>query len=117
MLRAAPFLLAALVLTACGCGSDAPATTDAEPLSGDVAMLVEHVATRPPRPVARDHPVDVLLPETGLAAHVAGEYRELAPRGDEGLAFEPHVPVELSAGDYVAGRDPVLTAALGRAPR
>lgn len=62
-------------------------------------------------------PVDVLLPETGLAAHVAGEYWELAPPDDERLAFEPDVPVELSAGDYFAGRDPVLTAALGRAPR
>ena len=49
MLRAAPFLLAALVLTACGGGS-APATTAAEPLSGDIAVLVEHVVTLRPDP-------------------------------------------------------------------
>jgi hypothetical protein len=62
-------------------------------------------------------PVALRLPETGLTAHVAGVYWELAPPNDERLAFEPDVPVELSSEDVFAGRDPVLTAALGRAPR
>ena len=62
-------------------------------------------------------PVPVSLPETGLSAHVAGVYWEDAGAGDDRLAYEPDVSAVLTWEDFDAGRDPVLTAALGRAPR
>lgn len=36
---------------------------------------------------------------------------------DPPVAFEPDVPVELTSADFLAGRDPVLSAALRPAPR
>jgi hypothetical protein len=61
-------------------------------------------------------PVPVTLPESGLTAHVAGV--AWAPAGpDERLAFEPDVRVELTTMDFLAGRDPALSAALRPAPR
>jgi C-terminal processing protease CtpA/Prc len=62
-------------------------------------------------------PVDIQLPETGLTAHVAGVWWELAGADDGRLEFYPDVSVGLVSADLFAGRDPVLTAALGRAPR
>jgi hypothetical protein len=62
-------------------------------------------------------PVEVALPGAGLTAQIASVYWELAAADEERLAFDPDVPVELTSADYFAGRDPVLKAALRRAPR
>jgi hypothetical protein len=62
-------------------------------------------------------PVPVRLPATGLTAHVAGVYWEKSEPDDPRLAIEPDIFVELSSADYFAGRDPVVTASLRRAPR
>jgi hypothetical protein len=60
--------------------------------------------------------IAVSLPESGWSAQIAGVH--WAPAGaDSRLAFEPDVPVELTSADFFAGRDPVLSAALRRAPR
>ena len=60
--------------------------------------------------------VAVALPDSGWSAQIAAVH--WAPAGeDPRLAFEPDVPVELTSGDFFAGRDPVLSAALRRAPR
>jgi hypothetical protein len=60
--------------------------------------------------------ISVTLPETGWSAQIAAVH--WAPAGpDARLAFEPDVPVELTSEDFVAGRDPVLNAALRLAPR
>jgi Peptidase family S41 len=61
--------------------------------------------------------VDIALPETGLLVQIATIYWELAAPDDLRVAFEPDVPVELTSRDFFAGRDPVLSAALRRAPR
>jgi hypothetical protein len=56
--------------------------------------------------------VDVVtLPASKIVVLVSGDYHERAP-GDPRLALTPDVPVEVSWADYVAGRDPVLEAAL-----
>jgi hypothetical protein len=56
--------------------------------------------------------VDVVtLPASKIVVLVSGRYHERAP-GDTRLALTPDVPVEVSWADYVAGRDPVLEAAL-----
>jgi hypothetical protein len=57
-------------------------------------------------------PVPVLLPASGLTAHVASVYWEKSVPGDRRDAIEPDVPVGLSSTDFFAGRDPVLAAAL-----
>ena len=60
--------------------------------------------------------IAVALPETGWSAQIAGVH--WAPAGsDSRLAFEPDITVELTSEDFFAGRDPVLSAALRRAPR
>ena len=60
--------------------------------------------------------IAVALPESGWSAQIAAVH--WAPAGeDPRLAFEPDVPVELTSADFFAGRDPVLSAALRRAPR
>ena len=60
--------------------------------------------------------IAVALPESGWSAQIAAVH--WAPAGeDPRLAFEPDVPVELTSTDFFAGRDPVLSAALRRAPR
>ena len=56
--------------------------------------------------------VDVVtLPASKIVVLVSGRYHERAP-GDTRLALTPDVPVEVSWDDYLAGRDPVLDAAL-----
>jgi hypothetical protein len=60
--------------------------------------------------------IAVALPQTGWSAQIAAVH--WAPAGpDSRLAFEPDVSVELTSEDFFAGRDPVLSAALRRAPR
>ena len=53
----------------------------------------------------------VTLEESGIVVLISGDYHEKAP-GDDRLQIEPDVPVEASWDDVVAGRDPVLDAAL-----
>jgi hypothetical protein len=55
--------------------------------------------------------IAIELPRAGLTAYVAAEWVEVAP-GDTRLAVEPDVPVEPTAADVLAGRDPVLARAL-----
>jgi hypothetical protein len=55
--------------------------------------------------------IPIELPRAGLTAYVAAEWVEVAP-GDTRLAVEPDVHVEPTAADVLAGRDPVLAAAL-----
>ena len=60
--------------------------------------------------------IAVALPESGWSAQIAAVH--WAPAGeDPRLAFEPDVHVELTSADFFAGSDPVLSAALRRAPR
>ena len=60
--------------------------------------------------------IAVTLPDSGWSAQIAAVH--WAPAGeDPRLALEPDVPVELTSGDFFAGRDPVLSAALRQAPR
>jgi hypothetical protein len=54
----------------------------------------------------------VALPNVGLEVMVATVYVERGRDGDTRPAIEPHVRVELSSADWLAGRDPVLQAAL-----
>jgi hypothetical protein len=53
----------------------------------------------------------VTLPESKIVVLISSRYHDRAP-GDPRLALTPDVPVEVSWADYVAGRDPVLEAAL-----
>jgi hypothetical protein len=53
----------------------------------------------------------VTLPASKIVVLISTRYHERAP-GDPRLALTPDVPVEVSWADYVAGRDPVLDAAL-----
>lgn len=56
--------------------------------------------------------VDVVtLPASKIVVLVSADYHERAP-GDPRLELTPDVPVEVSWADYVAGRDPILEAAL-----
>jgi hypothetical protein len=59
-------------------------------------------------------PNPVALPQLGLTFHVATVWWQKSERGkdDPRLAIEPDVPVTYRAADFVAGRDPVLAAAL-----
>jgi hypothetical protein len=54
--------------------------------------------------------VVLTLPASGIIVLVSGRYHERAP-GDDRLALEPDIPVEVTWADYAAGRDPVLEAA------
>ena len=62
-------------------------------------------------------PQPVYLPASGWTVHVPTRYWEKSTPDDERLAIEPDIPVELTAEDFLSGRDPVLSAALRRAPR
>ncbi len=53
-----------------------------------------------------------VLPNLGLEVLVATQYVERGRDGDTRAALEPHVRVELSSADWLAGRDPALQAAL-----
>ncbi len=53
-----------------------------------------------------------VLPNVGLEVLVATQYIERGRDGDTRAALEPHLRVELSSSDWLAGRDPVLQAAL-----
>jgi C-terminal processing protease CtpA/Prc len=54
----------------------------------------------------------VVLPNVGLEAVVATTYVQSGRPDDVRAAIEPHVRVELSTADWLAGRDPALTTAL-----
>ena len=57
--------------------------------------------------------VPFTLPATGLMLHVPARYWDFSKGpGDKRLAVEPDIPVEMTADDFFAGRDPVLRAAL-----
>jgi hypothetical protein len=62
-------------------------------------------------------PVPVELPAVGWTVEVAGVYWEKSTPDDFRVAIEPDLRVDLSSADFFAGRDPVLRAALRRAPR
>ena len=53
----------------------------------------------------------VTLPASGIVVLVSEDYHDERP-GDDRLALPPDIPVEVTWEDYVAGRDPVLEAAL-----
>ncbi len=53
-----------------------------------------------------------VLPNVGLEVLVATQYVERGRDGDTRAALEPHLRIELSSADWLAGRDPVLAAAL-----
>jgi hypothetical protein len=53
----------------------------------------------------------VTLPNSRIVVLVSSRHHVRAP-GDDRLAIEPDRPAEVSWADYVAGRDPVLAAAL-----
>lgn len=57
-------------------------------------------------------PVEILLRASGFTANVAAVYWEKSGPRDARLAVEPAVPVELTAADFFARRDPVLASAL-----
>jgi hypothetical protein len=56
--------------------------------------------------------VVVTLPASKIVVLISGRFHDKAPPGDTRLAIPPDVSVEVSWADYVAGRDPVLEAAL-----
>jgi C-terminal processing protease CtpA/Prc len=53
----------------------------------------------------------VTLENSGIVVLISRRYHEKAP-GDDRLQIEPDIPIEASWDDTVAGRDPVLDAAL-----
>lgn len=53
----------------------------------------------------------VTLEHSGIVVLISKRYHEKAP-GDDRLQIEPEIPVEATWDDVVAGRDPVLDAAL-----
>jgi hypothetical protein len=55
---------------------------------------------------------NVRLPNSGLTALVSTMYEGYGVAGDPRLSIEPDLPIEMTAPDYFAGRDPVLEAAL-----
>ncbi len=61
----------------------------------------------------------IRLPYSGLYATVAGVWWQLSDPWDARYSQAPHMPVQLTAQDYFAGRDPALDAvrALIAAPR
>ena len=54
----------------------------------------------------------IALARVGLTLHVATSYWEFGPPGDKRVETPVDVPVELTAADFFAGRDPVLARAL-----
>jgi C-terminal processing protease CtpA/Prc len=56
-----------------------------------------------------------VLPASGVTVHVATTYWQKSTAGDPRITTEPQVPVALSSGDFFAGRDPVLAAAVAAA--
>ncbi len=59
-------------------------------------------------------PSPIMLERLGVVFHVATVFWEKSERGadDPRLTIEPGIPVPYRAADFVAGRDPVLAAAL-----
>ena len=55
---------------------------------------------------------DVVLESLGWTVRVPPVYVEVLGRPDERSAVEPDVPVQISAADHLAGRDPVLATAI-----
>ncbi|HEX2469757.1 MAG TPA: hypothetical protein VHK05_04135 [Candidatus Limnocylindrales bacterium] len=55
-------------------------------------------------------PVETLK-HTGIVVLISRRYHEKAP-GDDRLQIEPDIPVEATWHDVMAGRDPVLDAAV-----
>lgn len=56
--------------------------------------------------------ISIPLERVGLTLHVATSYWEFGPPGDKRAETPVDVPVELTAADFFAGRDPVLARAL-----
>ena len=56
--------------------------------------------------------MEVVLPTLGWTVHVPPQYVEVLGRPDERVAIEPDVPVQITAVDHFAGRDPVLARAI-----
>ncbi len=54
----------------------------------------------------------VKVPSLGVAVKISTRYWEKSTPGDPRLAIEPDLPVPLTVEDWLAGRDPVLAAAL-----
>jgi hypothetical protein len=54
----------------------------------------------------------VTLPNSGLKALISTTYEGYSTPNDPRLSIEPDMPVDFTAADYFAGRDPVLDAAL-----
>ena len=52
----------------------------------------------------------VTLPDSGQVLRMAARYWERSTPNDARITIEPEIPVELTADDYFAGRDPVLEA-------
>lgn len=86
--------------------------------AGNFAAAVDHQTTArlvgeptggSPNQFGDRQPIE--LPVAGLRAYVAVYWVEIAPR-DERLAVEPDIRVESTVADFLAGRDPVLRAAL-----
>jgi hypothetical protein len=62
--------------------------------------------------------VPFALPESGLEVHVATRYWNFGKGpGDKRLAISPDIPVAVTVSDFLAGRDPVLGAALNAGVR
>ncbi len=56
--------------------------------------------------------MDVTLENLGWTVHVPPQYVEVLGRPDERTAIPPDVPVQITAADHFAGRDPVLAKAI-----
>jgi hypothetical protein len=56
---------------------------------------------------------EVILRFSGARGSISNRYHETIP-GDQRIWIEPEVKVELSSGDYIANRDPVLQEVLER---
>jgi dienelactone hydrolase len=58
---------------------------------------------------------NTLLPVSGVELRVAEIYWQKSTADDPRIAIDPQVPVALSSESFFAGRDPVLSAAVGAA--
>ena len=57
--------------------------------------------------------VSVLLPKSGINVRIAARYWDFGKgSGDRRLAINPDRKVHVTVADFLAGRDPVLAAAL-----
>ena len=56
--------------------------------------------------------VEVDLPTLGWTVHVPPQYVRVLRQDDQRAALEPDVPVQITAADHFAGRDPVLARAI-----